>query len=75
MSLLLSLDSRISWNWAILCALCLALGAANLSGYIKSAKEARRKVSETITSYVVTEAIKNMTGGNKKDGDDNGGVV
>jgi hypothetical protein len=53
----------------------LALGAANLSGYIKSAKEARRKVSEAVTSYVVTEAIKNMTGGNKKEGSDDKGIV
>lgn len=55
------------WNWAILCALCLALGIANLSGYIKCAKEARRKVTEAVTSYVVSEAIKNAMGGGKKE--------
>jgi len=55
-----------TWNWAILCGLCLALGVANLTGYIKCAKEARRKLSEAVTTYVVTEAIRNAMGGKKE---------
>lgn len=51
----------LTWNWAILCGLALALNAANVTGYIKCAREARKQLTEMATSFVVGEAIKNMT--------------
>jgi len=49
------------WNWAILCALAVSLNLANVTGYIKCAKEARKQVSDAVTSFVVGEAIKSIT--------------
>jgi len=48
------------WNWAILCALAVVLSAANVTGYIKCARDARKKVQDMATAFVIEQAIKKM---------------
>lgn len=48
------------WNWAILCTLAVILSAANVTGYIKCARDARKKVQEMATAFVIEQAIKRV---------------
>jgi len=48
------------WNWVILCALACVLAGANVTGYIKCARDARKKVQDMATSFVIEQAIKKM---------------
>jgi len=48
------------WNWAILCTLAVILSAANVTGYIKCARDARKKIQEMATAFVIEQAIKRV---------------
>jgi hypothetical protein len=49
------------WDWAILCALSCTLQLANVTGYIKCAKEARKQIQDSVSSFMFTQAISAMT--------------
>jgi len=51
---------KFGWNWSILCALGFVLSAANVTGYIKCARDARSRVKDMATEFVVTNAIKKL---------------
>jgi len=58
--LLLSSIISAKWNWSILCALGVILAAANVTGYIKCARDARKKVQDMATAFVIEQAIKRV---------------
>jgi len=47
----------VTFNWGILCAIGLAMSIANVTGYIKCAREARKQVQDMATKYVVEQAV------------------
>eukprot|EP01114_Cavostelium_apophysatum_P013182 TRINITY_DN3130_c0_g1_i1.p1 TRINITY_DN3130_c0_g1~~TRINITY_DN3130_c0_g1_i1.p1 ORF type:complete len:224 (+),score=44.48 TRINITY_DN3130_c0_g1_i1:212-883(+) len=53
---------KINVKWLVICGIALALGFANLIGYIKCARDARSKFKKLATSYitkaVVTEGLR-----------------
>lgn len=59
-ALLLAKIITADWNWAILCALAVVLSGANVTGYIKCARDARKKVQDMATAFVIEQAIKKM---------------
>jgi len=48
------------FNWAILCALGVALSVSNCVGYVKCARDAKRKVKQMATEFVVTQALNRL---------------
>jgi hypothetical protein len=46
-----------SWDWGILCAIGLSMAAANVTGYIKCARDARKQVTDMATRFVVQQAV------------------
>eukprot|EP01127_Copromyxa_protea_P008016 TRINITY_DN1823_c0_g1_i2.p2 TRINITY_DN1823_c0_g1~~TRINITY_DN1823_c0_g1_i2.p2 ORF type:complete len:206 (-),score=51.69 TRINITY_DN1823_c0_g1_i2:50-667(-) len=58
------LFSFTGWDWAILCALSCTLQLANVTGYIKCAKEARKQMQDSLTSFVFSQALSAMTNQN-----------
>jgi len=59
-ALLLAQIIAAKWNWAILCTLGVVLAGANVTGYIKCARDARKKVQEMATAFVIEQAIRKM---------------
>jgi len=59
-ALLLAKIISTAWNWVILCAIAVVLSAANVTGYIKCARDARKKVQDMATAFVIEQAIKKM---------------
>eukprot|EP01130_Rhizamoeba_saxonica_P000223 TRINITY_DN10211_c0_g1_i1.p1 TRINITY_DN10211_c0_g1~~TRINITY_DN10211_c0_g1_i1.p1 ORF type:complete len:200 (-),score=31.87 TRINITY_DN10211_c0_g1_i1:60-599(-) len=49
-----------AWNWAILCGLGVAMNGANVVGYIKCAREAKKKVQKMATEFMVKQAVNNI---------------
>jgi len=47
----------LNWNWAILCGLGLAMSSANVTGYIKCARDARKQMTDMATRFVVEQAV------------------
>jgi len=47
----------LGWNWAILCFMGFILSAANVTGYIKCARDAKKRVAELATTFVVNNAM------------------
>lgn len=62
--LLKQVFSLTGWDWAILCALSCTLQLANVTGYIKCAKEARKQVQDSLSSFVFSQAVSAMTAKN-----------
>jgi len=48
------------FNWAILCALGVSLTVSNVIGYIKCARDARSKLKQMTTEFVVTQAMNRL---------------
>ncbi|GAM25449.1 hypothetical protein SAMD00019534_086240 [Acytostelium subglobosum LB1] len=48
---------RLSFGWLIVCFVCLSLSAVNVFGYIKCAKDARKKVKGMAQSYLVGQIV------------------
>eukprot|EP01123_Difflugia_compressa_P005646 TRINITY_DN1763_c0_g1_i2.p1 TRINITY_DN1763_c0_g1~~TRINITY_DN1763_c0_g1_i2.p1 ORF type:complete len:215 (+),score=42.56 TRINITY_DN1763_c0_g1_i2:35-646(+) len=55
--LFLSQLFSLKWNWAILCALALALSTANVTGYVKCAKDARKRAKQAATNFILKTAV------------------
>lgn len=51
---------QLAFHWAVLCVLAVVLNGANLGGYVKCAREARKKVKSMATSFVVKQTIENL---------------
>jgi len=47
----------LSFDWGILCAIGLFLSVANVTGYIKCARDARKQVTDMATKFIVEKAV------------------
>jgi len=47
----------LTFDWAILCAIGFSMSIANVTGYIKCARDARKQVQDMATKFVVEQAV------------------
>jgi len=49
----------LTWGikWVILCALSFSLSVANLTGYIKCAKDAKQQATQFATNLLISQAL------------------
>jgi len=52
---------KLNFNWAVLDGLALALNIANIIGYVKCARDARKKVKQSAVSFLTRTAMDSFT--------------